>query len=294
MAEEGKIIVTGSNGFVGEHLSKYLRNKGTVVIDRGRTSDRVLDITNLHQLLNIGDRVEAIIHLAAKTSVNNSLSSPYETYNTNVLGTLNLLEFARQKKVTKFLNLSTYVYGQPRYLPIDEGHPVEPGSPYNKSKMLAEELCKFYSRDFEINIVTLRPFYIYGSCPRRSSFIYDLIQQVIRNEQIITLSGESTRRDFLYIDDFLGLIEIILERFPHGYNLYNVGYGQSHTLGEVVQIMGSLLDKEISIRYNNKMRPDDVTDMVADISKVIREFGWKPSTPLRKGLELTLERYLSH
>jgi nucleoside-diphosphate-sugar epimerase len=294
MVENGKIIVTGGNGFVGEHLSKYLRSKEMLVIDRDGASGRILDVTDLNQLFSIGDGVEAIVHLAAKTSVNNSLSSPYETYNTNILGTLNLLEFARQKKVTKFLNVSTYVYGQPRYLPVDEGHPVEPGSPYNKSKMLAEDLCKFYSRDFEIDIVTLRPFYIYGTCPRRSSFIYDLIQRIIRNEEIITISGESTRRDFLYIDDFLRLIEIILERFPHGYNLYNVGFGQSHALSEVVQIMGGLLAKEISIRYDNKMRPDDVADMVADISKVNREFGWKPSTPLRKGLELTLERYLSN
>jgi UDP-glucose 4-epimerase len=293
MFENDKVIVTGGSGFVGSHLIRYLRGKGIYVIDSNDTRGHLLDVTDSYQLLSISDKVGAIIHLAAKTSVNNSLRSPYETYYTNLLGTLNLLEFARQKKVTKFINVSTYVYGQPQYLPMDESHPVDPGSPYNKSKILAEELCKSYSNDFEIDIVTLRPFYIYGPSPRHSSFIYCIIQQIIQNTGTITLSGESTRRDFLYINDFLDLIGVVLNRFPHGYNVYNVGYGQSYTLTEVVQIIAKLLEKEISIRYDVQMRPDDVTDMIADISKVKREFGWKPSTSLYEGLELTLEQSLS-
>jgi nucleoside-diphosphate-sugar epimerase len=292
MISNDKIIVTGGDGFVGSHLTSYLRSRGIYVIDRNNTGDRRLDVTDLYQLFDIRDKVEAIIHLAAKTSVKNSLLSPYETYYINLLGTLNLLEFARQKKVTKFIYVSTYVYGQPRYIPIDESHPVDPGTPYNKSKILAEDLCKFYSKDFEIDIVTLRPFYIYGSSPRHNSFIYCIFQQIIKKTGIVTLSSETTKRDFLFINDFLHLIEVILSNFPNGYNMYNVGYGQSYTLVEVVQMLAKLLKKEISIRYDDQMRPKDVTDMVADISKVTGKFGWKPSTSLQKGLELTLEHYL--
>ena len=158
----------------------------------------------LRQLFILLLRLRLIIHSAFT----------HDTYYTNLLGTLNLLEFARQKKVTKFINISTYVYGKPQYLPIDEKHPVDPHSPYNKSKLLAEQLCQFYSHDFDIDIVTLRPFYLYGSCPRPNSFIYCILEQIMKKNGKVTLSGESTKRDFLFIDDFLNLIEIVLEKFP--------------------------------------------------------------------------------
>ena len=292
MLKNDKVIVTGGDGFVGSHLTKYFRSKGIYVIDRNAIGDRSIDVTNFDELLSTSDNAKAIVHLAAKTSVDSSFSSPYETYYTNLLGTLNLLELTRRKKIAKFLNVSTYVYGQPKYLPIDEDHPIDPGSPYNKSKVLAEELCKFYSGDFGIDIVTLRPFYLYGSYPRHGSFIYWVIQQMVKQDGTVTLSGTSTKRDFLYISDFMDLINAILCKFPSGYNVYNVGYGQSYTLTEVVQIIAKLLKKEISIRYDNEMRPGDVTDMIADNSKVIKAFDWRPSTSLHKGLEYTLEQYM--
>jgi UDP-glucose 4-epimerase len=210
------------------------------------------------------------------------------------VGTLNLLEFARLRNVRKFIFISTYVYGQPKYLPIDEKHPVDPHSPYNKSKLLAEQLCQNYSHDFGIDVVTLRPFYIYGPGSRSSSFISSAIRQINENGKVL-LSGEHTKRDFLFISDFVNLLETILDEFPNGYNLYNVGYGTSHTLREVSEILAKLLNKKkITIYYDNKSRPGDVINMKADISKVSSAFNWKPMVSIDQGLKLMIENSLSY
>ncbi|MPZ07600.1 MAG: NAD-dependent epimerase/dehydratase family protein [Nitrososphaeraceae archaeon] len=288
------ILVSGGSGFVGKHLCDYLRKNGVDIIDGGNStkdSRSAIDVTDLSQLLSIGDDVEAVIHLAAKTSVNDSFFSPRDTYYTNLVGTLNLLELARKKKIPKFLNISTYVYGQPQYSPVDERHPVDPRSPYNRSKLLAEQLCQSYSDDFDMDIVSLRPFYLYGSIPRPNSFIYCVLEQIIKKNGNVILSGESTRRDFLFIDDFINLIEVILNNFPVGYNLYNVGYGKSHLLTDVCRILAKLLKKKIHFNYDNQMRPGDITDMVADVTKVSTEFNWKPTTSLKQGLGRTVEEY---
>ena len=156
------ILITGSRGFVGDHICKsYFKNKYNLITDNPTDKQRN-DITKIEYFENFDDKIDVIIHLAAKISINDSLIDPYETYYKNIVGTLNVLEFAKRKNITNFIFLSTYVYGEPQYLPIDENHPINPHSPYNKSKIIAESLCKDYSKIFGINIVILRPFYLYG------------------------------------------------------------------------------------------------------------------------------------
>lgn len=289
-----RVLVTGSKGFVGTHLCTSLLGRDIEIIDKdtfGSNNNR-LDITNLHQLSSIDKRIQVIVHLGAKTSIHNSMANPYETYYTNLLGTLNLLEFARIKHVGKFINLSTYVYGHPKYLPIDEKHPTDPHSPYNKSKLIAEKVCEFYSHDFGIDIVTLRPFCLYGPQPRPNSLIYSIFDQIENKNGRVLLSGEFTRRDFLFIDDFTKVIEIILDNFPVGYNIFNVGYGSSHTLKEVAEIIARLIEKKIVLEFNNNTSDNatEITDMVADISKISNTFNWKPSISLEKGLEFCISK----
>lgn len=277
--------MTGSQGFVGSHLCRKLIRNGKKVERNGKNGDKI-DVNNINQLYSIGD-IEAIVHLAAKTSIKDSMNNPYDTYHTNLVGTLNLLELSRLKNIKRFIYVSTYVYGQPKYLPIDENHPLQPHSPYNKSKLLAEQLCKNYSSDFGIDVVTLRPFYLYGTNARLDSFIPIIIQQ-IRNEMNVLLSGKGTKRDFLFISDFVNLVEIILGDFPAGYNVFNIGYGKSCTLEQVAKIIAGILDKKINISYDLKSRPNDIIDMAADISRVSRAFDWKPLIDIKKGLELTV------
>ena len=160
--------------------------------------------------------------------------------------------------------------------------------------MLAEQLCQNYSHEFGIDVVTLRPFYIYGPESRSNSFISSAIRQINENGKVL-LSGKHTKRDFLFISDFVNLLEIILDQFPNGYNLYNIGYGTSHTLRKVSEILAKLLNKKkITIDYDNESRPDDVINMEADISKVSIAFNWKPMVSIDKGLKLTIQNSLPY
>ena len=279
--------MTGHKGFIGTHLVRKFQSEFTVLTGNNK-NESPLNVLEKTQFLDL-DAADTIIHLAAKTSIPNSISNPYDTYYTNMVGTLNILDNAVKKKINNIIYISTYVYGNPRSIPINENHPLSPHSPYNKSKLISENLCKFYSEDYKLNIVTLRPFYIYGPS-QGSSFVSSSIRKVINNEKVV-LSGTNTRRDFLYIDDFVNLIRKILINFPEGYNVYNVGYGKSHSLEDILRIIGSITNKKIDIQYDSSFRPNDVVESVANIHKVMKKFGWKPTIGIEEGLGLTIDRY---
>ncbi len=260
-----------------------------MITDYQSNEKKSINVLEKDQFQNI-ENVDAIIHLAAKTSTINSINNPYETYYTNIGGTLNLLDFAREREIKKIINISTYVYGKPIYLPIDEKHPINPHTPYNKSKIISENLCKYYSQDYGINIVTLRPFYIYGPLSSTLSFIPSIIQQINKNGNVF-LSQENTKRDFLFIDDFINLILKILNKFPNGYNVYNVGYGKSNSLEEIIKIIEKIMNIKTNIHYDKSIRPNDILEMVADITQVTKSFDWKPQIELEEGIRITLKNY---
>jgi UDP-glucose 4-epimerase len=285
-----KVLITGSRGFIGTHLCRRLERNGAIVIVNNTIQlENDVDVNDMNQLAHFSEKeIDVIVHLAAKSSILDGLSKPYETFYTNVLGTLNVLELARLGKISKLFFLSTYVYGQPKYLPIDEDHSPNPHTPYNQSKLIGEYLCENYSKDFAINVVTLRPFSIYGPGSKPYSFVPSVIKQIKENRRVV-LSGENTKRDLLFIDDFIDLMEYILDDFPDGYNLYNAGYGSSYSLKEVSELLAHLLQKKIDIIYDSQMRPNDIADMVADISKVSEKFKWKPRRSLEEGLDMCVK-----
>lgn len=282
--------MTGHSGFIGNYLLRKLENDPTIVTPNNLNKERI-DILNKNQLFDL-ERVDSIVHLAAKTSIPNSLSTPYDTYYTNIVGTLNILDYALEKKIKNIVYVSTYVYGEPKYIPIDENHPTNPHSPYNKSKLLSEKLCEHYSEDYKMNIVTLRPFSIYGPS-NNPSFIPTVIRRVLRGEKVL-LSNKNTRRDFLFVDDFCTLIYKILMHFPEGYHFYNVGSGKSYSLENIIEKIGNLTEENIDVRYDPSLRPNDILEMVADIGKVKKKFGWTPVVDIDKGLRLTIDMLKDH
>lgn len=280
-----KVLITGSKGFVGTHLCNYFSENGLQVVST-IDKQRPVDVTNIDELLLIND-VDAIVHLAAKTSISDSFKDPSQTYYTNLVGTLNVLEFARAKKIKNLIYVSTYVYGQPVYLPVDENHPLNPHSPYNHSKLLAEKICQNYSYYFGLNIVTLRPFYVYGPNSRNHSLVPSIIKQIKKNGKV-RLSGKKVKRDFLFVTDFVYLIGKILQDFPKGDNIYNVGYGESYSLNQIANKLAVLFGRKIEIEISKETRLD-VSDMIADIAKVSKKFNWRPSIDINKGLQLIVE-----
>lgn len=286
------ILITGETGFVGTHLLKFLKKSDIAVVNnhyfyKQKNEDGIInnriDILDKNSLEGLKENIDTIVHLASKTSIPNSHTNPYETYYTNIVGTLNILEFARKRGIKKIINVSTYVYGKPAYLPIDESHPVNPHSPYNKSKILAENLCENYSTDHGLNIVTLRPFYIYGSTSTKLSFIASIGDQ-INSDGIVRLSAKNTKRDFLFVGDFVELILKVINNFPTGYNVYNVGSGKSYSLEEIIKILEKIMNRKITIKYDDSIRPNDILEMVADISAVSSKFRWKPKVDIEVGL----------
>jgi UDP-glucose 4-epimerase len=280
-----KVLVTGSKGFVGMHLCNYLKENGFHVVE-DIIKQKCVDVTNLDELLTING-LDAIVHLAAKTSISDSFKNPAQTYYTNLVGTLNVLEFSRRKKIKKLIYISTYVYGQPVYLPVDEKHPLKPHSPYNHSKLLAEKICQRYSHYFGINIVTLRPFYVYGPNSRNRSLVPSIIRQIKKSGKV-KLSGKNVKRDFLFVTDFVYLIGMILQDFPQRNNIYNVGFGKSYSLNQVANKLSELFAKKIEIGFSKGSKPD-VSDMVADIRKVSKDFSWKPTIDINKGLQFIVQ-----
>src|SRR4029079_12448113 len=186
-----------------------------------------------------------------------------------------------------FMFISTYLYGKPEYLPIDENHPLKPHSPYNSSKLIGEKLCENYAQEYGLNVVSLRPFCIYGPDNKASSLVQKAITAINKNE-VMVLSGLKTRRDFLYVDDLVELSIKIIDNFPNNYNVYNVGYGVSYNIGDVAKRIALLLNKEIKIRYK-KSKENEILDMTADISKVSKKFDWNPKIDLDSGLKLIVK-----
>jgi UDP-glucose 4-epimerase len=281
-----RVFVTGNRGFIGTNLVKKLKYKIQIITTDQHNKERI-NILELDQL-NTVEKIDVIIHLASKTSIPNSAINPYDTYLTNIMGTLNILEFARHNSINKIINLSTFVYGKPKYFPIDEKHPINPHSPYTKSKLIAEKLCEYYAQDYGMDIVTLRPFYIYGPSMNKASFIPSIIRHINEKGKVI-LSNRNTKRDFLHIDDFIDLIEKVLSNFPTGYKIYNVGFGKSNSLEEVVELIKKIWKIEVDIEYSDSIRPNDIVDMVADISSLRKIYGWSPALDIEAGLRLTLD-----
>lgn len=288
-----KVLITGENGFIGKRLKQHFQRLGVDIFSNYNVNDtnvninKQINILEKEKLDRLQGNIDVIIHLASKTSIPLSLADPYDTYYTNIIGTLNILEFARNKDINNIINVSTYVYGRPLYNPIDENHPVNPHSPYNKSKLLAEELCSNYSKDYKLNIVTLRPFYIYGPLSKPLSFLPTIIHQIKTTGKAI-LSQKNTKRDFLYIDHFVKLILRIINDFPNGYNVYNVGSGKSNSLEDVIEILEKNMQRKVSIDYDESIRPNDILEMVADIRKVSNKFSWEPEIDLEEGLKRLL------
>jgi nucleoside-diphosphate-sugar epimerase len=265
------LLITGRHGFIGEHLYKRLAEKNHVTAFDGNLLSKELVFT---------EGVNHIFHLAGKTFVPDSWKNPYDFYSVNLFGTLRVLEFCKKNAIS-LTHVSAYVYGVPEYLPIDENHRVSPNSPYNHSKLLAEEICKFYAENFGVDVTVLRPFNIYGKGQRRGFVITDLMEQVFNNE-VVTLDDIMPKRDFLYIEDFLDVLELTIGL--RGFSIYNVGSGKSYSVKEVIEETLSILNSKKAYASRGIFRKNEVADVVADISKIKKELKWTPKYSLRDGL----------
>jgi nucleoside-diphosphate-sugar epimerase len=185
--------VTGSRGFVGTHLVHILKSKGISVLEISRTASSI-DVTDWEQVQTIPVK-DVLFHLAGVTNVQESFERPRDVYHTNCTGTLNMLEWRRIIEIKRVVYASTFVYGVPEYLPVDEMHPVAPNNPYSQSKLMGEELYEAYCRDHGLNVTILRFFNIYGPGQSGNFLVPHILQQLSSGYVLI---GDPYPKGILY------------------------------------------------------------------------------------------------
>lgn len=286
------IIITGYDGFIGSHLVPFLQEKKYNVIgisNRLRHRNYLKNIKkDIRELKpeDIPKNVSCIIHLAALTDVDYCEKNPKKCFDINVLGTLKILETAKQHNANLIFVSSSHVFGKPKKNLIKENHPRNPITVYGASKLSAEYLCEIYSKIFDMNISIIRLFSVFGKKQSGRDVISKLVSQ-IKKGKTIQLGNLYPKRDFIYITDVIKSLEIIMNN-SGGFQIFNVGTGKSHSIFQVYKILNELVNKNIKIESNKSFaRKDDIKKIVADCSK-IKKLNWKPETTLNEGLEMIL------
>jgi nucleoside-diphosphate-sugar epimerase len=274
------VLVTGADGFIGTHLVKALRAAGYVVLTH---STREGDIASCGLSF---EGVGHVFHLAARTFVPDSWSAPLDFYEVNLLGTVNVLEFCRTCGASLTL-MSSYVYGRPARLPISEDAPLQAFNPYSHTKILAEETSRYYQQQFGVPVTIIRPFNIYGPGQDRRFLIPTILAQAIDPQTAaIVVADLRPRRDYVFITDLTDLL--INTAFRREGGTFNAGSGSSWAVDEVIDIVNQLLPVPKAVRSEGQMRLEEVFNVVADISRARREFGWEPRVSFHDGLRDTL------
>lgn len=281
-----RVLVTGADGFIGRHLSQALSKMGHVIFTHTISEG---DITN-ERALDRFDDIDHVFHLAARTFVPESLKKPYEYFQTNVLGTISVLEYCR-KNACNMTFMSTYVYGEPRYLPINENHPVIGLTPYHQSKISCESICEFYSRQFNVKITVLRPFNVFGKGQSTHFLIPKIIAQILDPKvKEISVMDLKPKRDYIYIDDLIKAMLLTMNP-AKSYSVYNVGSGVSKSVEEVIINVQRVTGIKKAYTSSNQLRSAEVSNCVADISAIHKELGFVPEYTLTLGLKAMIEKH---
>ena len=281
-----KILVTGSNGFIGRALVKRLSGLGFITIGFDIADGDVAVEGSLTHLES--EDISYVFHLAGKTFIPESWSHSFNFYRTNVLGTANVLEFCR-KTGAGLTYVSSYLYGKPEYLPIDENHPVKAYNPYSHTKLVAEEICRYYRDQFSLGISILRPFNAYGPCQSEQFLIPELIKKMLDPQiTFIEVMDLRPKRDFVFIDDLVEALFLSMDG-PRG--IYNVGSGSSVSVEEVINTIKALTGIQKNVLTRNVERPMEIFDLYADVSKITASLKWKVNVSFKEGLARCIEEY---
>jgi UDP-glucuronate 4-epimerase len=305
------VLITGGAGFIGSHLVDRLlaeQNWRVTVVDDFndfycpsiKRSNVQPNLANPnYQLIEADIRCEItlervfsrekfdlIVHLAARAGVRPSLAEPQLYAETNLNGTLNLLELARRFKVPQFIfGSSSSVYGCGARLPFNEFDRIaNPISPYAATKAAGELLCHTYSHLYGIRIICLRFFTVYGARQRPDLAIYKFARLILEGKPIPLFGDGTTRRDYTYIDDIIAGIRASINYTETLYEIFNLGESETIQLGELISLLEKYLDRKACVEHLSP-QPGDVPATFADISKARMLLGYDPQTRIEEGIE---------
>ncbi|WP_411502691.1 NAD-dependent 4,6-dehydratase LegB [Brevibacillus centrosporus] len=312
-----KILVTGADGFIGSHLTEELVNRGYDVKafvyynsfnswgwldhlpkDVLKQSEIFSgDIRDPYGVKTAMQGCDAVLHLAALIAIPYSYHSPDTYVDTNIKGTLNVLQAARELGVEKVVHTSTSeVYGTAKFVPITEEHPLQGQSPYSASKIGADQLAYSFYSSFNMPVSIIRPFNTYGPRQSARAVIPTIISQIASGQRSIKLGSIHPTRDFNYVKDTVsGFISILESEHSNG-EVINIGSNFEVSIGETAHLIAGLMDMEIDIVTDDiRLRPEksEVERLWADNSKAKRILGWEPAygggDGFKKGLRETIE-----
>ena len=310
-----RTLVTGGAGFIGSHLVEKLLAAGEEVsilddfndfydpeIKRaniaavaGEIGVHRVDLRDSHAVRDLfhREKFDVVVHLAARAGVRPSIGNPQLYYDTNVSGTLHLLEAARATGLERFIFASSSsVYGISKTVPFSEDlHLTQTISPYAATKIAGEFLCSTYSHLYQMRIVALRFFTVYGARQRPDLAIHQFTRRIHEGAPIHQFGDGTTRRDYTYIDDIIQGVCAALEYDGPLFDVFNLGESETIELRELIVEIERALGREAKINQLPE-QPGDVPITCADISKARRLLGYNPQTPLRTGLPKFVEWFL--
>ncbi len=300
-----RCLVTGCAGFIGSTLSEALLAEGHTVRGVDCFTDyypKKLKVANLSRLrknegfefseadlasaslAGVVRGVEAVFHLAAQPGVRASWGRTFSHYvRDNIIATQRLLEAVKDAPIKKFIFASSSsIYGDSERMPTPEEATPRPVSPYGATKLAGESLCHVYLRNYDVPVVTLRYFTVYGPRQRPDMAFNIFISRISRGEPIEVYGDGEQRRDFTFVGDTVAGTILASQAKPG--SLYNVGTGGSTSLNHVISTIESVMGKKARIKHLRKA-PGDVKDTSADITRMRADLGYEPVTPLTDGLK---------
>lgn len=304
-----KVLVTGADGFIGSHLTEELVRQGHEVrafvlynsfnswgwLDhcapdvKGHFEVFAGDIRDPHGVKAAVRGAGAVLHLAALIAIPYSYHSPDTYVDTNIKGTLNVLQAARELGVRRVIHTSTSeVYGTARFVPITEEHPLQGQSPYSATKIAADQLAYSFYSSFNLPVVIARPFNTYGPRQSARAVIPTIITQIASGRRQIRLGAVSPTRDFNFVGDTVGGFVAALNSDLGLGEVVNFGSNFEISIGDTAQLIAEAMNAEIEIVTDEaRLRPEnsEVERLWADNTKATRLFGWQPSYGGREGFK---------
>lgn len=280
-----KVLITGVNGNIGSALKKALIAKGDVVIDLPDSAKRIQNQDYFDAIPN-PDQIDLIYHLAAASFVPKSWEQPHDFLETNLMGTSRVLEFCRQHGI-RLVYVSSYAYGIPQYLPIDEKHPIAAANPYGLSKIMAEELCQFYGKNYDLSYAIIRPFNVFGTLKNKALLIPEIIEQIKAGKEI-NVKDLRPKRDYIFIDD---LIELLVLAQSHTNNeVYNAGSGASYSVKDIIDACQTVFETNLPVHSAEQERKNEIPETLCNMDKVKETFGWEPKYNFIDGIKAIKQR----
>lgn len=307
-----KVLVTGAAGFIGSHVVEELLRSGADVralahynsegrsghlrfVERERWGARLQtvfgDVDDRRMLRDTAADCEAIVHLAALIGIPYSYTAPEAYLRTNLYGTFNVLEVARELRLRRVVVTSTSeVYGSAVYTPIDEDHPLQAQSPYSASKIAADKLAESYALSFDLPVVTLRPFNTYGPRQSARAIVPAILSQLAAGTDVLRLGSVAPQRDLVFVGDTARAFRLALETDGVEGETIHCGTGRAVSIVELAEMCIRSYGGDVEILEDpDRVRParSEVGLLLASSAKAGRLLGWKPEISLEKGLEAT-------